>query len=107
MNAQALINLHEWLDAIKAAEKCIVLQPNWWVSHQTLGRAQMGLGEVKLGLRSFQIALHLNPEDKELREDDLQWAFHILNEKEKRDGNTKDISDTASSKELNSIRFRS
>ena len=59
-------------------------------SHQTLGRAQMGLGEVKLGLRSFQIALHLNPEDKELREDDLQWAFHTLNEKEKRDGNTKD-----------------
>jgi len=67
----------------------------------------MGLGEVKLGLRSFQIALHLNPDDKELREDDLQWAFHILNEKAKRDENTKDISDTSSTKEMNSIRFRS
>ena len=27
-----------------------------WVGHQTLGRAQMGLGEVELAARSFQVS---------------------------------------------------
>ena len=81
MKAQALINLHEWIDAIKAAEKATQLKPNWWVGFQTLGRAQMGIGEVNLALRSFKIALHLYPEDHELRKDDLEWALSILNQK--------------------------
>ena len=82
MKAQALINLHEWMDAIKAAEKSVKLRPNWWVGYQTLGRAQMGVGEVKLALKNFQVAVHLNPEDEELRKDDLGWAVNLLKEKE-------------------------
>jgi len=90
MKAQALINLHEWIVAIKSVEKSVQLRPNWWVAHQTLGRAQMGMGEVKLALRSFKVAFHLNPDDKELRTDDLGWAFSLLREKQ-----AKESSETA------------
>eukprot|EP00090_Calanus_glacialis_P023571 TRINITY_DN36437_c0_g1_i1.p1 TRINITY_DN36437_c0_g1~~TRINITY_DN36437_c0_g1_i1.p1 ORF type:complete len:201 (+),score=64.08 TRINITY_DN36437_c0_g1_i1:39-641(+) len=105
MKAQALINLHEWIVAIKAAEKCVQLKPNWWVGHQTLGRAQMGIGEVKLALRSFQVALHLNPDSEELREDDLRWAVGLLKEKDDKD-NT-DASQEMEEAKSNSVKFRS
>ena len=37
----------EVLPAIQAAKKAVFLNPKWWVAHQTLGRALMGVGEVK------------------------------------------------------------
>ena len=94
MKAQALINLHEWIVAIKAAEKSVQLRPNWWVAYQTLGRAQMGIGEVKLALRSFQVALHLNPDDDELRRDDLGWASNLLREQKVKETSNTDIDET-------------
>ena len=39
-----------------------------------------GLGEVGLALKSFQVGLHLNPADEELRHEDLDWARHLLNQ---------------------------
>jgi len=81
MKAQALINLHEWIPAIRAAEQCIKLKTNWYIGHQTLGRAQMGLGEVELAVRSFEEAVHLNPGDQELRKDDLEWSLDLLKQK--------------------------
>eukprot|EP00092_Neocalanus_flemingeri_P038131 GFUD01041503.1.p1 GENE.GFUD01041503.1~~GFUD01041503.1.p1 ORF type:complete len:201 (-),score=70.43 GFUD01041503.1:266-868(-) len=104
MKAQALINLHEWIDAIKAAEKVVKLKPTWWVGYQTLGRAQMGIGEVKLALRSFQVACHINPAEEELRKDDLEWAADLLREKGKVEEtpNTEEIAKA----NLNSVKLR-
>jgi len=84
MKAQAQINLHEWIPAISSAQQCINIKPNWYIGHQTLGRAQMGLGEVQLAVKSFQKAVHLNPDDQDLRKNDLEWAMDLLNQKDKK-----------------------
>ena len=42
------MSLGEVFPAVCEAEKAVSLNANWWVGHQTLGRAQLGLGEVKL-----------------------------------------------------------
>ena len=42
----------------------------------------MGLGEVELAVKSFQKAVHLNPEDEELRREDLEWAVGLLKHSE-------------------------
>ena len=44
----------------------------------------MGLGEVALAVKSFQKAVHLNPDDEELRKDDLEWALSILKQKDEK-----------------------
>ena len=106
MKAQALINLHEWIDAIKASEKAVKLKPNWWVGYQTLGRAQMGIGEVKLALRNFQVAVHLNPADEELRKDDLEWAVDLLRDKERVDETANTNSEEIGKPNLNSVKLR-
>ena len=81
MKSQALMSLHEWIPSIRSCEECIRLSPGWWVGYQTLGRAQIGLGEVGLAVKSFQRALHLNPADQELRKEDLDWALSLLRSK--------------------------
>ena len=45
---QVLLELHELFPAIQAAEKAVSLNPHWHVAHQTLGRAQMGYGDVEM-----------------------------------------------------------
>ena len=82
MKAQALLSLHEWVPSISCSSQCVRLQPTWWVGHQTLGRAQMGLGEVAMAVRSFERALHLNPGNEELRREDLEWAVSLLRQKQ-------------------------
>jgi len=106
MKAQALINLHEWIEAIQAAEEAVKLKANWWVGYQTLGRAQMGIGEVKLALRSFQVAVHLNPAEKELRNDDLDWAVGLLRKKECVEEDDADTEEICNSNQ-NSVKLRS
>jgi len=44
----------------------------------------MGLGEVEFAVKSFQKAVHLNPDDEELRKDDLEWALSILKQKDEK-----------------------
>ena len=46
--AQAFMQLNEVFPALSMAEKAVKLKNNWWVSYQTLGRAQLGIGEVKM-----------------------------------------------------------
>ncbi|KAG1937537.1 tetratricopeptide repeat protein 33-like [Pimephales promelas] len=53
------------------------LRPLWWEAWQTLGRAQISLGEVELAVRSFQVALHLHPSERLLWEEDLAWALQL------------------------------
>merc|ERR1712133_141581 len=90
MKAQAQINLHEWIPAITSAQQCINMKPNWYIGHQTLGRAQMGLGEVQLAVKSFQKAVHLNPDDQDLRKNDLEWALDLLKQRDLKETNDKD-----------------
>ncbi|XP_033844943.1 tetratricopeptide repeat protein 33 [Periophthalmus magnuspinnatus] len=77
MKSQVLTILHEVFPAVKAAEMAVKLRPLWWEAWQTLGRAQLNLGEVDLAVRSFQIAIHLCPSEVSLWQDDLQWACRL------------------------------
>lgn len=42
------MELHELFPAIQAAEKAVSLNPHWHIAYQTLGRAQMGYGDVEM-----------------------------------------------------------
>lgn len=48
MCLQVLLHLCEVYPAVHMAKKAVHLKPNWWIGLQTLGRAQLGLGEVHL-----------------------------------------------------------
>lgn len=45
---QVLTILQEVFPAVKAAEMAVKIRPLWWEGWQTLGRAQLNLGEVDL-----------------------------------------------------------
>ncbi|XP_067838465.1 tetratricopeptide repeat protein 33 isoform X2 [Heptranchias perlo] len=77
MKAQVLMILNEVFQAVQAAETAVRLNPQWWEALQTLGRAQLSLGEVTLALRSFQRALHVSPGESSLWEEDLSWALEL------------------------------
>ncbi|XP_061149056.1 tetratricopeptide repeat protein 33 isoform X2 [Syngnathus typhle] len=74
MKAQVLTALREAFPAVKAAETAVKLRRVWWEAWQTLGRAQLTMGEVDLALRSFQVAVHLRPWEPALWQEDLAWA---------------------------------
>ncbi|XP_033737851.1 tetratricopeptide repeat protein 33-like [Pecten maximus] len=77
MKSQVLLILCEVYPAVHMGERAVDLKPTWWVAHQTLGRARLGLGEVKMALKSFSRAVHLNPANRELWKDDLWWAAEL------------------------------
>ncbi|XP_043925692.1 tetratricopeptide repeat protein 33 [Protopterus annectens] len=77
MKAQVLMLLNEAFLAVQAAEMAVQRSPRWWMARQTLGRAQLGIGEVMLALKSFQVALHINPSESTLWKDDLAWALQL------------------------------
>uniref|UniRef100_A0A1A8F0K5 Tetratricopeptide repeat domain 33 n=1 Tax=Nothobranchius korthausae TaxID=1143690 RepID=A0A1A8F0K5_9TELE len=77
MKSQVLTMLHEEFPAVKAAEMAVKFQPLWWQAWQTLGRAQLNLGEVDLAVRSFQTAIHLCPSESALWQEDLKWAWTL------------------------------
>ncbi|XP_049274949.1 tetratricopeptide repeat protein 33 [Rhipicephalus sanguineus] len=82
MRAQVLMLLREDFAAVQEAEQVVKLDPSWWVAHQTLGRAQLQLGEIQMALRSFCSAVHLNPADEELRTEDLLYTLQLLRKKQ-------------------------
>ncbi|XP_063962862.1 tetratricopeptide repeat protein 33-like [Lytechinus pictus] len=90
MKAQVLMELHEVFPAVEAAQQATVLAPQWWVAYQTLGRAQLGLGEITMAVKSFSRAVHMNPADSALWEDDLRWACSLRDQLETRTKDTKD-----------------
>jgi hypothetical protein len=45
---QVLLSLHEMFPAVHAAEMAVKRNPHSWEAWQTLGRAQLGLGEIVL-----------------------------------------------------------
>ncbi|NXL87821.1 TTC33 protein, partial [Alectura lathami] len=48
MKSQVLMSLHEMFPAVHAAEMAVQRNPRSWDAWQTLGRAQLGLGEIAL-----------------------------------------------------------
>lgn len=48
LDLQVLTVLQEVFPAVQAAEMAVKLRPLWWEGWQTLGRAQLSLGEVDL-----------------------------------------------------------
>ena len=60
------------VSSIKCAEQCVSVSPLWWCGHQTLGRAVLGVGELHRALLCFSRSLRLNPDNEELREQDLK-----------------------------------
>nr|XP_020475177.1 tetratricopeptide repeat protein 33 [Monopterus albus]XP_020475178.1 tetratricopeptide repeat protein 33 [Monopterus albus]XP_020475179.1 tetratricopeptide repeat protein 33 [Monopterus albus]XP_020475180.1 tetratricopeptide repeat protein 33 [Monopterus albus] len=77
MKSQVLTILQEVFPAVRAAETAVKFRPLWWEGWQTLGRAQLNLGEVDLAVRSFQVAIHLCPSECKLWQEDLAWAWRI------------------------------
>ncbi|XP_072371707.1 tetratricopeptide repeat protein 33 [Scyliorhinus torazame] len=77
MKAQVLMMLNEVFQAVQAAEMAVRLNPQWWEALQTLGRAQLSLGEISMALRSFQTALHMCPGESSLWEEDMAWALEL------------------------------
>ncbi|KAK2819366.1 hypothetical protein Q5P01_024927 [Channa striata] len=77
MKSQVLTILQEVFPAVKAAEMAVKFRPLWWEGWQTLGRAQLNLGEVDMAVRSFQVAIHLCPSERTLWQEDLEWARRL------------------------------
>ncbi|XP_016299000.1 tetratricopeptide repeat protein 33-like isoform X1 [Sinocyclocheilus anshuiensis] len=77
MKSQVLITLQEVFLAVQSAAMATRLRPLWWEAWQTLGHAQLSLGEVELAVRFFQVALHLHPSERPLWEEDLGWALQL------------------------------
>ncbi|XP_021345241.1 tetratricopeptide repeat protein 33-like isoform X4 [Mizuhopecten yessoensis] len=50
MKSQVFLILCELYPAVHMGERAVDLKPTWWVAHQTLGRARLGMGEVKLNV---------------------------------------------------------
>lgn len=87
MKSQVLLELHELFPAIQAAERAVSLNPHWYVTYQTLGRAQMGYGDVEMGVKNFSKAIFLRPDDLEMWTEDLHWAWKLRDQKRKQDEN--------------------
>lgn len=78
MRSQALIQLHEWDQAVEEGREAVEKSKGIWTeARQTLGRAFIGCGRIKEARREFAIALHLKPQDQELRREDLLWANRL------------------------------
>ncbi|XP_028827351.1 tetratricopeptide repeat protein 33 [Denticeps clupeoides] len=90
MKSQVLNTLHEGFPAVQAAETAVKLCPLWWEAWQTLGRAQLSLGEVDLAVRAFQVAIHLCPTDRTLWEEDLAWALRLRDQRRSVDAKAKE-----------------
>ena len=79
LKAQAYTQLNEHFPAVSSAQKAIECDPTWYIGYVSLGRAQMNIGEVRMAIKSFSQALHLNPMDEEVWKEDLAWAVDLWN----------------------------
>ena len=55
---KAYLCLGELFPSVNAAEKAVEMRPCWWMAYQTLGRAHLGLGEVRLVSIYYHIFPH-------------------------------------------------
>ncbi|CDW55719.1 tetratricopeptide repeat protein 33 [Trichuris trichiura] len=67
--------------AVQSAQKAVECSPLWSDAHQTLGRALLNFGEVKLVrlfCHLFEIAFLREVSPLGLRSEDLPWALSVL-----------------------------
>ena len=95
MKSQIHLKLNQVYPAIKEAHKSVELSPNWGTAYQTLARAQLGYGELDLALKNFQKCLHYEPDNTEVREEDLSWCLELLEQKKILDSRIKFQSEMA------------
>ena len=81
MKSQALMETGEIYPAIVSAQKAVDMNPNWAEGYQTLGRAQVNLGELELAIESFTKSLQLKPDFEEVANEDLPWCKELLQKK--------------------------
>jgi tetratricopeptide (TPR) repeat protein len=74
---QALLELDQVFPAVLSAENAVERDRTWAPALQTLGRAQLGLGEVQMALRSFEKAVHLDPANDEVSKIDVKCVQRI------------------------------
>ncbi|KAM7077755.1 LOW QUALITY PROTEIN: tetratricopeptide repeat protein 33-like [Ciconia maguari] len=74
-----LMSLHEMFPAVHASEIAVQRNPCSW-DVCSLGRAQLGLGEIALAIQSFQASLHIFPMNPEVWKEDLSWARKLHEE---------------------------
>ena len=65
---QALMAVGEAFPAAQTAQQAVSADPTWWEARQTLGRAQLNMGEVKM------VTVHLVTSTLSL----LLLSFHPL-----------------------------
>ncbi|RWS29202.1 tetratricopeptide repeat protein 33-like isoform X1 [Leptotrombidium deliense] len=80
MKAQLLMELNEIFPAVEAAKTSVDLKCNWFIAHQTYARSLLNVGEIEKAIKAFCTAIHLNPDDSDLREE-LQYALQLLKQK--------------------------
>ena len=56
---QALMAVGEAFPAVQTAQQAVSADPTWWEARQTLGRAQLNMGEVKMVMVFFLNTYHL------------------------------------------------
>lgn len=66
------LQVGEIFPAVKSATLATDVAPLWWPGYQTLGRSQLGVGEVSLAIKSFSKAIRLSPDQMELWKEDLE-----------------------------------
>lgn len=66
--AAALSSLSRHADALADAEKCVLLQPDWWKGHTRKGHAEFQLHRYAESEASFREALRLNPQERAISE---------------------------------------
>ncbi|PON60122.1 N-terminal acetyltransferase A, auxiliary subunit [Parasponia andersonii] len=75
--AQILLEIGDAWSALKAASRATELEPSWAEAWITLGRAQLNFGEPDSAIQSFDRALAIKPDSKEVQ-DDRSTALHLV-----------------------------
>ncbi|CAA7013447.1 unnamed protein product [Microthlaspi erraticum] len=79
--AQVLLELGDSWKALKAASRATEIDPSWAEAWTTLGRAQLNFGEPDTAIKSFETALSINADSREVK-DDLQTAKQLIKKRD-------------------------
>lgn len=79
--AQVFLQLGRYWDAVQCATEAAALESGWADAFLTLGRAQLGLGEPELALKSMETVLQLKPDLQEAQNEIAEVRVLVLQRK--------------------------